>query len=287
MTIVLAVLALLAWLPPSFAANAWSTIAAPLSEPPQAIGSYSAGCLVGATALPLQGRGFQVMRPSRNRYYGHPNLTAFVERLGQHVALRGMHLLIGDLSQPRGGPMREGHRSHQIGLDVDIWFSQVPKDRYLSQEETERLPMVSVVQASEGRLNPTRWSPDYRNVLKLAAEDPQVERIFVNPIIKRALCSGEWDRSWLHKIRPWWGHDAHFHVRLRCPTTNPLCRAQEPLDSDDGCDIYLDQWVREIQLAAKLPPQPKKPTPEPMLPEICKAVLNGGTQRAGLTKPSS
>jgi murein endopeptidase len=29
-------------------------------------------------------------------------------------------LLIGDMSQPRDGPMLYGHSSHQIGLDVDI-----------------------------------------------------------------------------------------------------------------------------------------------------------------------
>ena len=284
-------LVLLAWLAPSLAGNAWSEIDTPLAESPQAIGAYNAGCLAGAAILPLQGKGFQVMRPSRNRYFGHPNLIAFVERLGRQASVQGQRLLIGDLSQPRGGPMNGGHRSHQIGLDVDIWFGEGPQGRPLSREETEAIPMLSVIQAAEGNLNPARWSARYRNALKLASEAPEVERIFVNPIIKQALCRSERDPSWLYKIRPWWGHDEHFHVRLRCPADNPLCRPQEPLPMDDGCDVGLERWVREIQMAAiSSPSQKQKPTPEPsILPEICKAVLNGNSflQPTRLSPPGS
>jgi len=267
------------WLPPALAGNnGWGEVDAALPGRPQVIGFYSAGCLSGATMLPLQGEGFQVMRPSRNRFYGHPSLIAFLQALGRQEAARGERILIGDMSQPRGGPMAFGHGSHQSGLDVDIWFAQVPRGQILSFRETETLPMLPVIDATAGRLNPARWSPHLRETLKLATDNPLVERIFVNPIIKQALCRSEGaERAWLRKLRPWWGHDEHFHVRLRCPADSPLCETQKPLPPGDGCDQDLDRWASEVQqIALGLR---TKPTPterrEPVLPTTCAAVLNG------------
>ena len=41
------------------------------------------------------------------------DLSGFARRIGWQG------LYIGDISQPRGGPMTSGHSSHQIGLDAD------------------------------------------------------------------------------------------------------------------------------------------------------------------------
>ena len=71
------------------AGNGWSDVAYPLPGPPRVIGSYTSGCIAGAVTLPLLGDGYQVMRPSRNRYYGHPVLIGFVEWLGRQAAARG------------------------------------------------------------------------------------------------------------------------------------------------------------------------------------------------------
>ncbi len=266
---------------PALAGNAWSVVAYPLSGSPQVIGSYTAGCVAGAVALPLVGEGHQVMRPSRNRYYGHPKLIAFVERMGRETAARGGRLLIGDLAQPRGGPMPSGHRSHQSGLDVDIWFLQQPRDRILSHADTERIEMPSMVRATEGTLNAARWSPRYRDALKMAAQSPEVERIFVNAIIKQALCQTETDRTWLNKVRPWWGHDSHFHVRLACPRDSALCQPQKPIPPGDGCDADLANWVRDIRQAALSPRPYRRPEPPSAdrLPAACNAVLNSPTAR--------
>lgn len=279
-TILLSLLSLAVALP-ARAGNGWSTVAYPLSGPPQVIGSHTAGCIAGAAALPLVGDGYQVMRASRNRYYGHPLLVAFVERLGRQAAARGGRLLIGDLGQPRGGPMPNGHRSHQSGLDVDVWFLQQPRERLLSRSETEEIDMPSMVRAAEGTLNPTRWSPRYRDMLKLAALSPEVDRVFVNAIIKQALCYSETDRSWLDKVRPWWGHDAHFHVRLACPPDSGQCKPQKPIPPGDGCDADLANWVRDIQQAALSPKPYRKPEPPSAdaLPVACSAVLNGPTAK--------
>ena len=264
---------------PVLAGNGWSEVAYPLSGPPQVIGSYAAGCIAGAVALPLAGDGYQVMRASRNRYYGHPELIRLVERLGRQAAAQGGRLLIGDLAQPRGGPMSNGHRSHQSGLDVDIWFLQQPRDQILSRSDTEQIEMPSMIRATEGALNNSRWSLRYRDALKRAAQAPEVERIFVNAIIKQALCDSETDRSWLDKVRPWWGHDAHFHVRLNCPLDSGKCKPQKPFSPGDGCDADLANWVRDIRQAALSPKPYKKPEPPSAenLPTACSAVLYSPT----------
>jgi penicillin-insensitive murein endopeptidase len=269
----LAALALIAT--PALAQNPWGEVSAPSAGRTEAIGGYAAGCVAGASALPLVGDGFQVVRPSRNRYYGHPELVDFIERLGARAQRQGLgRLLVGDLSQPRGGPATFGHASHQSGLDVDIWLRLLPTNAApLSREQVEQVSVDSVIRAADGVLDRKRWDRRYADLLRLAATAPEVERIFINPVIKQALCRSGEQGEWLGKLRPWWGHDAHFHVRLACPTGSPQCEAQKPIPDGDGCDEDLDGWIREIRQAAKRP----KPTPPDRsrtpLPAACEAVL--------------
>lgn len=264
-------------LPLAHAGNGWNEVAYPLPGAPEVIGSYGNGCLVGAVTLPLVGDGYQAMRISRNRYYGHPLLIRFVERMGSYAKAQGSRLLVGDMAQPRGGPMPGGHVSHQIGLDVDIWFLQQPRNRILARSELENLGAPSMIRITEGVLNDSNWSPSYRNMLRQAALSPEVDRIFVNAIIKKALCERETDRSWLSKVRPWWGHDAHFHVRLACPPGSFQCEPQKPLPPGDGCTPDLNNWVRDIvqaALAPKKPPRKPRPPSTSTLPAACYSVLN-------------
>src|SRR5262249_11949985 len=94
---------------------------------PRAIGFYSRGCLAGAVPLPITGPHWQIMRVSRNRYWGHPELIELLQRLSDKATNVGWPgLLVGDIGQPRGGPMLTGHASHQIGLDADIWLTPMP-----------------------------------------------------------------------------------------------------------------------------------------------------------------
>src|SRR5262245_32195756 len=88
----------------------------PLKITPQVIGFYSNGCMAGARALEVNGPTWQVMRLSRNRMWGHPNLIAFMHRLAKKIPkVSDWHgILVGDMSQPRGGPMLTGHTSHQV-----------------------------------------------------------------------------------------------------------------------------------------------------------------------------
>ena len=100
---------------------------------PEAHGAYAKGCLAGGVELPETGPSWQAMRLSRNRNWGHPRTIEFIKRLSTEVQDIGWpRLYIGDISQPRGGPMRSGHRSHQIGLDIDIWLRR-PSEKLLAR----------------------------------------------------------------------------------------------------------------------------------------------------------
>ncbi len=228
---------------PAVAANAWSTVAGPVTGPARAIGRYEAGCLAGAVALAPNGPGLHVTRLERYRYFGHPSLIRFLQALGQQVRASGLgSLLIGDLAQPRGGPMPYGHRSHQIGLDADIWFMRLDGSHARVFPGHDTLQPASMLTQDGHDLAIDRWSPATATVLKMAASFPEVERVFVNPVIKRELCRQSRDLVWLRKLRPWWGHDDHYHVRLSCPADSPDCVAQEPLPPGPGCGAELDWW---------------------------------------------
>ena len=224
----------------------------------QTIGFYTAGCIKHSSALPRDGVGYQVIRLSRDRFYGHPELIEFIQSLAKEAyGLYGASLLIGDLSQKNGGPMPDGHSSHQIGLDADILFWQHPiaTVRRLALAEREMIEPLSILNPSLTAIDPARWSPVHAQILKLASSYGYVERIFVNPVIKKRLCDMFPNEQWLTKIRPWWGHDGHFHVRLRCPDDNPLCRPQQPVTEGIGCDGELAWWltpnVRQQELESR------------------------------------
>ncbi|MCL5775800.1 penicillin-insensitive murein endopeptidase [Limibaculum sp. FT325] len=250
----------------------------PSAEPPAPIGGYAAGCIGGAVELPETGPGWQAMRLSRNRNWGHPDAIAFIERLAGAAREAGWQgLNIGDISQPRGGPMRTGHRSHQIGLDIDIWL-RPPSSLDLSRADRESVSSVSVVRADRRGVT-ADWTPAHHAILRAAASDPAIARIFVNAAIKRALCEAEpqgADRAWLARIRPWWGHDAHFHVRLSCPAGAGDCQPQEPIPAGDGCGADLDWWFSDEALNPKPSGKPTRPREITLadLPAACRAVLS-------------
>jgi len=249
----------------------------PANSPARSIGFYSRGCLAGAVALPVNGDTWQVMRLSRNRNWGHPDLVAYLERLAARAPRAGWRgLLVGDMAQPRGGPMLTGHASHQIGLDADIWLTPMP-DRELTRQEREEMSATRVVAAHRKDIDPQVWTPAHAAIIRAAAQDGAVDRIFVNAAIKKALCrEPDRDRRWLAKVRPWWGHDYHFHVRIRCPAGSEGCERQKPVGAGDGCGKELDYWFSDAVLNPPPPKEPPKPRP-PLrvadLPPACRQVV--------------
>lgn len=261
------------------------------AQAPAAIGTYAKGCGAGFVELPETGPTWQAMRLSRNRNWGHPETIAFIKRLSVEATRHGWAgLYIGDISQPRGGPMTSGHRSHQIGLDIDIWMYP-PKRMNLSRRDREKLSSVNVRSKDQRSVN-GNWTRAHREIIKAAALDPAVDRIFVTAPAKVEMCkrARPSDRKWLQKVRPLYGHNYHFHVRLKCPAGSPHCQTQKPSVASlskggDGCDESLNWWVTDYLNPPKKVEKnkkPKKDTPKKRhprdytlkdLPRQCASVL--------------
>ncbi|MGR3501965.1 penicillin-insensitive murein endopeptidase [Pseudaestuariivita sp.] len=245
---------------------------------PQPFGGYARGCIAGAEQLPETGPTWQAMRLSRNRNWGHPTTIDFIKDLSRKAARQpGWNgLYIGDISQPRGGPMLTGHRSHQIGMDIDIWMKPA-KNLRLSRGQRERISSDSMRRANGAYVN-GQWTRAHHEIIKAAAKDRRTARIFVFPGAKVQMCKDErGNRAYLRKIRPWWGHHYHFHVRLNCPRGAKWCQNQAAPPPGDGC-AEAEQWVRNILNPP--PPNPNAPPPRKRrelvladLPNQCTNVL--------------
>ena len=253
----------------------------PANMAARSFGTYARGCLAGATALPVNGPAWQVMRLSRNRNWGHPKLIALLERLADDAREKDgwPGLLVGDISQPRGGPMVSGHASHQIGLDADVWLMPMP-DHTLSTKERETITPRLVVKDRK-TMDYSVWTEAHARLIKRAASYPDVARIFVHPPIKKELC--RWatgDRSWLAKVRPYYGHNYHFHIRIKCQ--NAGCKDQWAPNPKDGtgCGEELAYWYSDAPWKPPKPPNPNVKPPKPpkpltitSLPAECRTVV--------------
>ena len=254
----------------------------PAKLPAQAIGTYALGCMAGGQQLPVTGDNWQVMRLSRNRNWGTPQIVNFLERMSAEAkAKAGWNgLLVGDMAQPRGGPMLSGHASHQSGLDADIWFTPMP-NRILSAAERENYVPLEMVK-DHATLNNDTWSESRDKLIQTFAQDPQVARIFVHPPIKKELCRWAGGKgAWLAKVRPLFGHTFHFHLRMKCPEGMSACKNQWTPKPEDGtgCGKELAYWYSDAPWRHPKP-NPNAPKPKPVppltltgLPAQCRAVI--------------
>ena len=245
----------------------WSQFTTPTNTAAYVIGKTNNGCILGAKALPLQGEGYFVVHLERHRYYGHPLLIQTLQELAKQAQQQQIGVLqIGDLGQARGGALPFGHRSHQSGLDADIWFNLNPESYANANKQRSNIKQFSMLKSNGKGVN-ARWADKHRKLLELAANMPEVDRIFVNPHIKRDLCETVTEnRQWLRKIRPWYHHDKHFHIRLRCPESSSECIKQSPVPAGDSCDVTLAWWFKKHPVTYSTKVKPK-------LPKACQALL--------------
>lgn len=243
----------------------------PAPGPVHIIGSQAAGCIAGAVRLPDTAPGLQTIRVGQSAFWGHPDTIATLLRLGAEARATGLpDIYVGDISNPRGGPLRGGHVSHQMGIDADIWLDVDPPHPLLPVAGRAAIDPPSLVRADGRGVDPARWRPAHVTLLRLAAGLPNIDRILVNPAIKQQLCREvTGDRGWLRLIRPWWGHSSHMHVRLRCPSGQPDCVQAPPPPPGEGCDATLDWWFAQLDLPPK-PPSPPKP---PVILAACRPIL--------------
>jgi penicillin-insensitive murein DD-endopeptidase len=242
----------------------------PAPAPLHIIGGQGAGCIAGAVRLPAEGPGFQTIHLSRSSFWGAPSTITRIGSLGERERNAGLgDLYVEDISRPRGGPLPGGHLSHQLGLDVDVGLDTTPK-RALTAAEREAVELPSMVSPDQRGIAPGRWTADQVTLLHLAASLPEVDRILINPAIKRQLCDEvRGDRTWLRLMRPWYDHSAHMHIRFRCPADQHDCVQAAPPPPGDGCDATLQWWFDQLDI----PPKPSPPYHPPPLPTACKAVM--------------
>ena len=136
-------------------------------------------------------------------------------------------LLVGDLSQPRGGPMTSGHASHQVGLDADIWLTQMP-DHKLTTEERETMSAASVIKS--------RFEVNPQGVDRGRCPADQARRLLSR---SRTHLRASADQEGPVRLGPRQGRLAgqgagllgplyHFHIRISCPRGSSHCKPQAP-----------------------------------------------------------
>ena len=258
----------------------------------RAIGFYAKGCLAGAAALPIDGPAWQAMRLSRNRNWGHPELVALVEKLAiearEHDGWPG--LLVGDLSQPRGGPMLTRPR-------------QPPgraRRRHLAHADARPAPDRAGAGGPVGHV--------HAGARRGVGRSQDVDRRARSPAEARRLLR-----------RAWSGSSCTPPSRRRCarrpprtrtapgctrsaptgatttistcaspaPSGSTNCEHQPPLPNDDGCGKELTNWLALVKPKPKpaTPPETvaKPAPPKPgitldQLPADCRSVLASGTE---------
>jgi penicillin-insensitive murein DD-endopeptidase len=246
----------------------WHKVTVPTDNNPAVYGSYSAGCMDGGIKIPHSGVGYILGDVQDNREFGQPEMVNYINALGEKIYTDiGRTLIIGDIANARGGPAPIGstlHQSHQTGLDVDIWFSNS-----LTTKGTTKVKQATMLNDKKDGVN-KHWGQDKVEILKYAASFNEVDRIFVHPIIKRELCRTNYSKKWMQKIRPWYGHAAHFHIRLKCPKHDKACIPQAPLPEGDGCGQDLIWWFSDDATSSSAKQERKYPT----LPDECARVFN-------------
>lgn len=236
-------------------------------------GSPSNGCLSGAEELSDKDEKFQLQRWTYDRNFAHPIMLQYFHDLKARAAAIDLPpLIVGDLSRAYGGPLgaNSSHASHNTGLDMDLPFDFAAPRK--TKQELEH-PQDNII-VSGKQVLPT-FTPAVASYIKLAASDPRVDRVFVAPMIKKHMCSlyaNKPESGFLHKLRPWYGHRAHMHVRLNCPSDSPQCVWPAPIPEGDGCGAELDSWfvppAKTATAIAKAKPKKK------VLPEQCTLAMN-------------
>jgi penicillin-insensitive murein endopeptidase len=219
----------------------------PIKGTPESIGTYTLGCLVGAESLFPNEPGLVVMRLNRGRFWGHPDLIKMLRDVGEKFRnQRKRDILVGDLSLAHGGPTITDHASHNSGLDVDIWLQSVKlENNNLSLEDRSSKSALSALDKDD-KIIKKLWGKNEITMIKLFTQNSRVQRVLINPYLKRDLCENRekygLKDEWLRKIRPWFGHKDHLHVRLICPKNSPDCKPQAPTPPGNGCTGDNFNW---------------------------------------------
>lgn len=207
----------------------------------QALGFYSNGSLENASHTGDSSPDFVKLFLWRDRAWSTFDMSTILQTTAASVhALHpdGERMQIGDIAQKVGGFL-SGHASHQNGLDADVAYFR--KDHHEQDPAVNGFAYIYVQKG--GVLDPVFDVARNWDAYKAIADTGRLDRIFMDPVIKRGFCAyakttGELEsrKELLRRLRPLENHQDHFHVRITCPIDSPKCQAQLPPPEGDGCN---------------------------------------------------
>ena len=243
----------------------------------RSIGFYTHGCLAGGVALPINGKTWQVMRLSRNRNWGHPDLVAFLERLAAKVPKVRLARAAGrrhgaaarraDAHRPRqpSGRARCRHLAHadaEDAADARGARGDVGDQRGRRGQEGRRSEDLDAgpFRADQGGGR----GPEGRAHLRQCGDQ------------EGAVPRGRQGPRLAAQGAPVVGAQLSFPCPHRLPGRQPGCKAQDPAGETEGCGKELDCWFSPGVLnppPPKEPPKPRPPLTMADLPAACRQVL--------------
>ncbi len=220
----------------NFVPSAWSA----QSDP---VGYYSNGSIRNSVKLPDSGPGYIKLFLHRDRAWGTQEMIdLLIHSAGaMNKKFPGMdRLQVGDVSKHDGGDVTDLHSSHQNGLDVDLTYYRVN----LVEQRPSQINGFAENMVIRNRISKNFDGARNWEFIKKLHESGDVQRIFVDPVIKKEICrqarlKKELVRfdDILRSIRPYANHADHMHVRLRCPRDARDCTSQEDPPAGTGCSL--------------------------------------------------
>jgi murein endopeptidase len=192
----------------------------------------------GRPLVPTATNRIQLRSPERCTEFGSDNMVGMLEWLGRQVAAKykdpeytGVHLLIGDVSAPRGGCLagpsgRHGHLSHTNGSDADVGLLTPLKNR--------RSP-ASFTTTFDAKAN--WWM--IKKILKNPYACVKVmflDRRWIHKLARVAAHDEDW-HLYAKFIRHQKGHRNHVHVRVGNHPGEPGCYPGADPSLEEEADI--------------------------------------------------
>lgn len=210
------------------------------------IGYYSDGRQQDASTISMQGEGYIKIFQHRHNSFGAPSMIAALEAVAKQLKSKYPakdRIQIADLSSKQGGFL-EGHGSHQNGLDVDIAFIRMDQTEQAPNYDQNATSGFKEVFVKGGKLTANFDVIRNWELIRLLVETKRVQRIFVDPAVKRKFCGYlqekgllQASRATLSRVKLEPDHTEHMHVRFYCPSESPQCKSQAEVAGDTGCDI--------------------------------------------------
>lgn len=218
----------------------------------EAVGFYSNGSLKDGVSIIDRNIDVQKLFISRKKLFATEELLELIDEASLFLKTNfksAEPLALGDLAAVNGGKAAR-HASHQNGLDADIVYLKVNE-----KPQDSNNPEWAENFVTKNGVSKNFHTARNFELLKYLASKDNVERIFVDTLIKKELCmfvnitenaKTLSNLEFLRKLRPANLHQTHFHVRIACPKTDLNCISQAAPPAGSGCSAVDLQIMDEL-----------------------------------------